>query len=55
VIGDLPMSTIETGHITKILEPIWATKTETAYGMAPLALRFAVLTACRAQEVLAPG
>jgi integrase len=30
VIGDLPVGEIDTGHITKILEPIWATKTQTA-------------------------
>jgi len=30
VVGDLPVSAIETGHITRILEPIWVTKAETA-------------------------
>lgn len=30
VIGTLPVSEIGLGHITKILEPIWTTKTETA-------------------------
>jgi integrase len=30
IIGNLPVGTIETGHVTKILEPIWATKAETA-------------------------
>ena len=30
VIGTLPVATIDTGHVTRILEPIWATKTETA-------------------------
>lgn len=30
VIGALPVSTIETSHIMRILSPIWATKTETA-------------------------
>jgi integrase len=29
-IGDLPASTIDTGHITNILQPIWAAKPETA-------------------------
>ena len=30
VIGDLNVRDVELGHITKILEPIWKTKTETA-------------------------
>ena len=30
VIGELPVEAIELGHITRILEPIWTTKTETA-------------------------
>lgn len=30
VVGNLPVDAIELGHITQILEPIWATKTETA-------------------------
>lgn len=30
VIGKLPVGDVETAHITKILEPIWATKPETA-------------------------
>jgi integrase len=30
VIGSLPVRDVETGHVTKILEPIWSTKTETA-------------------------
>jgi Arm DNA-binding domain len=30
VIGDLPAAAVETGHVTRILEPIWAIKTETA-------------------------
>lgn len=30
IIGDLTVSDIETGHVLKILEPIWTTKTETA-------------------------
>jgi integrase len=30
VIGDLPVGTVDTGHVTKILEPIWVTKAETA-------------------------
>ena len=30
VIGDMQIGDIELGHITKILEPIWTTKTETA-------------------------
>jgi hypothetical protein len=30
MIGDMSVSAIETGHVAKILEPIWATKTETA-------------------------
>ncbi len=30
VIGKLPVDEIELGHITKILDPIWQTKTETA-------------------------
>jgi integrase len=30
LIGDLPVSAIETGHVTQVLEPIWTTKTETA-------------------------
>ena len=30
VIGDLPVSKINTQHVLKILEPIWYTKTETA-------------------------
>lgn len=30
VIGDLPVSEIDTPHVLKILEPIWKTKTETA-------------------------
>ena len=29
-IGDLPVSEIDTAHVVKILEPIWATKSETA-------------------------
>lgn len=30
MIGDLPVAEIELGHVTQILEPIWATKTTTA-------------------------
>ncbi len=30
VIGDLPVSAVETAHVLKILEPIWENKTETA-------------------------
>jgi len=30
VIADVPMSTVNTGHVTKILMPIWTTKAETA-------------------------
>ncbi|MDE2390712.1 MAG: tyrosine-type recombinase/integrase, partial [Rhodospirillales bacterium] len=30
IIGDLAVSEVDTGHITKILEPIWVAKTETA-------------------------
>ncbi len=30
VIGELPVAAIETAHVLKILEPIWATRTETA-------------------------
>jgi integrase len=30
VIGDLAVGAVDTGHVTKILEPIWNTKTETA-------------------------
>ncbi len=30
VIGDLSVAAIDTGHITRILEPIWSTKAETA-------------------------
>ncbi len=30
VIGDLPVGAVQTGHVTQILEPMWATKTETA-------------------------
>ena len=30
VIGDLPVAKIGTAHVMQILEPIWATKTETA-------------------------
>jgi integrase len=30
VIGQLPVGAIDTGHVTRILEPIWATKSETA-------------------------
>lgn len=30
VIGDLGVSAIDTGHVIKIIEPIWAAKTETA-------------------------
>ncbi len=30
VIGQLPVGAIDTGHVTKILEPIWNLKTETA-------------------------
>jgi integrase len=30
VIGGLPVSAVEISHVTKILEPIWVTKTETA-------------------------
>ena len=30
VIGDLPVATVDTAHVMKILEPIWSTKTETA-------------------------
>ena len=30
VIGQLPVGAIDTGHVTKILEPIWASKSETA-------------------------
>ncbi len=29
-IGNLPVSAIETGHVIKVLEPIWSTKPETA-------------------------
>lgn len=30
VVGELPVTTIDTGHVTRLLEPIWATKPETA-------------------------
>ena len=30
VIGDLSVAMIDTGHVLKVLEPIWTTKTETA-------------------------
>lgn len=30
IIGDLPVAAVDTGLVTKILRPIWATKTETA-------------------------
>jgi integrase len=30
VIGDLPVSKIETSHVLRVLSPIWSTKTETA-------------------------
>jgi integrase len=30
VLGDLPVASIETAHIMQVLEPIWATKAETA-------------------------
>lgn len=30
VIGELPVGAVDTGHVTKILEPIWTTKAETA-------------------------
>ena len=30
VFGNLPVSVIDTGHVLKVLEPMWATKTETA-------------------------
>jgi integrase len=30
VIGDLSVAAVDTGHVTRILEPIWTTKTETA-------------------------
>ena len=30
VIGSLPVAAIDVGHVTKIIEPLWATKTETA-------------------------
>jgi integrase len=30
VIGDLSVAAVDTGHVTKILEPIWSTKAETA-------------------------
>ncbi|MEV8879189.1 tyrosine-type recombinase/integrase [Mesorhizobium ciceri] len=30
VIGDLPVAKVDTAHVMQILEPIWATKTETA-------------------------
>lgn len=30
VFGALPISEVEVGHVTKVLDPIWSTKTETA-------------------------
>jgi integrase len=30
IIGALPVGAVDTGHVTRILEPIWATKPETA-------------------------
>lgn len=30
IVGDLPVDAIQLGHVTRILEPIWTTKTETA-------------------------
>ena len=30
IIGELDVALIETGHVVKVLEPIWSTKTETA-------------------------
>lgn len=30
IIGKLPVASIEIGHVVKVLEPIWTTKTETA-------------------------
>lgn len=30
IIGDLPVAMVDTGHVTRILKPIWTTKAETA-------------------------
>jgi hypothetical protein len=35
VIGDLPVLTVDTGLVEKVLKPIWASKTETASRDAP--------------------
>src|SRR4051794_11664069 len=53
VIGDLSVGAIDTGHITKILEPIWATKPETASrvrGRIEAVLEFAKVHRWRAGE-----
>lgn len=30
IVGDLPVAAVEVGHVMRVLEPIWSTKTETA-------------------------
>ena len=57
VIGAQSVDEVDTGHVTKILQPIWIEKSETASltkenGIAALALRFAILTAGRTTEII---
>lgn len=52
-IGNLPVAAVDTGHVTKILEPIWTTKPETAArvrGRIEAILDFATTHGWRAGE-----
>jgi hypothetical protein len=54
VVGDLPINSVDTGLVMKILEPIWATKTETASrvrGRIESILDWAMVRKCSKQMV----
>jgi|SRR5882672_2599787 len=53
VIGALPVDRVEVGHVVKILEPLWSTKTETASrlrGRIEAVLAWATVSGYRAGE-----
>lgn len=53
VIGNLPVAVVDTGHMLKVLEPIWGTKTETASrlrGRIEKVLDWATVSGYRAGE-----
>ena len=48
IIGDLPVASIETAHVIRILDPIWRTKNETASRLRGRIERFSTGRECGA-------